>query len=198
MKNYSMLLILGLAAMSTAYAQGGPSGKTLAASMEVYVFPKEGQQAAQQSKDEANCYQWAASSTGADPFELQRQSVAEAQQTEQAKAEAQQIGRGAGLKGAQIAGVCESARDLTGRTSFADIVVLARSAALAVGNDTGPMHLIAGAGCRCVVLFSGASDPALTAPRAPKGGGEVVVVRRDDLGALGVDEVERAATKLLG
>ena len=100
MKNYSMLLILGLAAMSTAYAQGGPSGKTLAASMEVYVFPKEGQQAAQQSKDEANCYQWAASSTGADPFELQRQSVAEAQQTEQAKAEAQQIGRGAGLKGA--------------------------------------------------------------------------------------------------
>lgn len=106
-------------------------------------------------------------------------------------------GPGEAALGAQIAGVCESARDLTGQTSFADIVVLARSAALAVGNDTGPMHLIAGAGCRCVVLFSGASDPALTAPRVPKGGGEVVVVRRDDLGALGVDEVERSATKLL-
>lgn len=95
-----MLLILGLAAISTAYAQDGPSGKTLAATMEVYVFPKEGQQADQQSTDEANCYGWAASNTGADPFELQRQSVAEAEQTERAKTEAQQIGRGAGVQGA--------------------------------------------------------------------------------------------------
>ncbi len=95
-----MLLILGLATMATAYAQGGPSGKTLAASMEVYVFPKEAQQADQQSKDEASCYEWAAGSTGADPFELQRQSVAEAEHTEQAKADAQQVGQGAGVKGA--------------------------------------------------------------------------------------------------
>ena len=98
---------------------------------------------------------------------------------------------------AEITGVCENAHDLTGRTSFAEIVVLARSASLAVGNDTGPMHLMASAGCGCVVLFSGASDPALTAPRAPRDAPEVVVVRRRDLGALGVDEVEGAATELL-
>ncbi len=102
----------------------------------------------------------------------------------------------AGL-GMEIAGACESARDLTGQTSFADIVALARGATLAVGNDTGPMHLIASAGCGCVVLFSGASDPALTAPRAPEGAPEVVVLRRDNLDALGVDEVERAALALL-
>ncbi len=102
-----------------------------------------------------------------------------------------------GGPGEEIGSLGESFHDLTGRTSFADIVGLARGASLAVGNDTGPMHLIAGAGCGCVVLFSGASDPALTAPRAPKGGGQVVVVRRHDLGALGVDEVEGAVTQLL-
>ncbi len=100
MKNYSMLIILSLAAISIAFAQDAPSGKTLAATMEVQVFPKVGQQADQQSMDEASCYEWAASNTHADPFELQRESVAAAEQTEQAKAEAQQIGKGAGLKGA--------------------------------------------------------------------------------------------------
>ncbi|HYZ21408.1 MAG TPA: glycosyltransferase family 9 protein, partial [Rhodopila sp.] len=33
-----------------------------------------------------------------------------------------------------------------------------------VGNDTGPMHLIAAAGCPTLTLFSSASDPALCAP----------------------------------
>ena len=106
-------------------------------------------------------------------------------------------GPGEAELGAEIAGIGEGMHDLTGQTSFAEIVALAREASLAVGNDTGPMHLIASTGCVSVVLFSGASDPALTAPRAPEGADEVVVLRRDDLGALGVDEVERAAIALL-
>lgn len=106
-------------------------------------------------------------------------------------------GPGEAELGAEIAGIGEGMHDLTGQTSFAEIVALARGASLAVGNDTGPMHLIASTGCVSVVLFSGASDPALTAPRAPEGADEVVVLRRDDLGALGVDEVERAAIALL-
>ncbi|CAN0592474.1 unnamed protein product, partial [Laminaria digitata] len=45
---------------------------------------------------------------------------------------------------------CAGARDLTAETSFAEIVALARGAAGAVGNDTGPMHIIATAGCPTV------------------------------------------------
>ena len=60
-----------------------------------------------------------------------------------------------------------SAIDLTGRTSIADLAVVAASADLAVGNDTGPMHVAAGVGCPSVVLFAAVSDPDLTAPRYP-------------------------------
>ena len=97
MKNTITLIVLSLAATSAAYAQGG---KTLASTMEVYVFPEEGQEADQQSKDEASCYEWAVTNAGADPFELQKQSEANTEQTEQAVAEAQQSGQGAGVRGA--------------------------------------------------------------------------------------------------
>jgi ADP-heptose:LPS heptosyltransferase len=75
--------------------------------------------------------------------------------------------------------------DLTGQTTPGDIADLARSARFAVGNDTGPMHLIATAGCPSVVLFSRDSDPALCAPR----GASVTVVRRPDLATLAVTAV---------
>jgi len=42
----------------------------IASAMEVYVFPKEAQQADQQSQDKVACYQWAANNTGSGPFEL--------------------------------------------------------------------------------------------------------------------------------
>jgi len=89
---------------------------------------------------------------------------------------------------AAIRADCPDARDLTGQTTLADIAVLARGAAAAVGNDTGPMHLIAAAGCPSVVLFSAASDPALTAPRGPA----VRVLRRDRLADLPVAEAAAA------
>ncbi|MBT6511525.1 MAG: glycosyltransferase family 9 protein [Alphaproteobacteria bacterium] len=83
--------------------------------------------------------------------------------------------------------------DLMGRTSFEQIAVLAQGATLAIGNDTGPMHLAATAGCPSVVLFSHASDPDITAPR----GRSVTVLQRYDLGDLSVDEVGYAARKAL-
>jgi ADP-heptose:LPS heptosyltransferase len=86
---------------------------------------------------------------------------------------------------------CEGARDLTAETSFAEIVELARGATGAVGNDTGPMHIIATAGCPTVALYSFASDPALCAQKGP----DVTILRRDLLSELSVDEVE-AALKL--
>ncbi len=85
-------------------------------------------------------------------------------------------------------GICAlspGARNLAGLTSFEDVAVLARSAVCAAGNDTGPMHLTAVAGCRSVVLYSGESDPELCAQR----GADVEIVRRDSLSELSVDEV---------
>ena len=68
-----------------------PSGqKTLAATLNVYVFPTVGQDAAKQSTDEATCYNWAVQNTGSDPFSLQKQ----------AQQQATPVGAGSGAKGA--------------------------------------------------------------------------------------------------
>jgi ADP-heptose:LPS heptosyltransferase len=87
--------------------------------------------------------------------------------------------------GASVAAAVPQTLDLTGRTGFADIVLLGRGARRAVGNDTGPMHLAVGGGAPATVLYSAASDPSLTAPR----GQDVVILRVDDLAELSVDEV---------
>ncbi|MBN8890700.1 MAG: ADP-heptose--LPS heptosyltransferase [Rhodospirillales bacterium 70-18] len=92
---------------------------------------------------------------------------------------------------AAIQAACPAAIDLTGRTAIPDLFALAAGAALAVGNDTGPMHIAAAAGCRCVVLFSAASDPGLTAPRGPDGGWPVVL-RAAVLADLSIDRVADA------
>ncbi len=83
------------------------------------------------------------------------------------------------------------ARDLTGRTDFASVAVLGARAALAVGNDTGPLHLAAAAGAPTIVLFSKASDPALSAPR-----GRVAILRAENLSDLPVAQVAQAANSL--
>ncbi|MCW5774087.1 MAG: glycosyltransferase family 9 protein, partial [Rhodospirillaceae bacterium] len=80
--------------------------------------------------------------------------------------------------------------NLCGQTSFEEIAVLARGALGAVGNDTGPMHLAAAAGCPSLVLFSSESDPSLCAPRAGAQGGKVAVLKRPHLHALSVSEVQ--------
>ena len=85
-----------------------------------------------------------------------------------------------------IATFCVGSRDLTNETSMVDIVGLARGAAAAVGNDTGPMHVIATAGAPSVALFSNASDPDLCGQR----GRDVTVLRRHPLDDLSVDEVD--------
>ncbi len=68
----------------------------------------------------------------------------------------------------EIAAACPEARNLCGETGLEEIAALARGAAFAVGNDTGPMHLVAAAGCPCLVLYSAESDPTTTAPRGEK------------------------------
>ena len=65
----------------------------------------------------------------------------------------------------RVTKVCPAAINLSGKTSLYDIATLARDAAGAVGNDTGPTHLIALAGCPTVALFCTAESTAgLSAP----------------------------------
>ncbi len=75
--------------------------------------------------------------------------------------------------------------DLIGQTSFGDLCDLARAARFAVGNDTGPMHLIAGAGCPSITLFSRDSNPMQCAPAGPW----TRYLQRPDLADLTVDDV---------
>lgn len=77
------------------------------------------------------------------------------------------------------------ALDYTGKTSFFDIALLARFAAAAIGNDTGPLHIIAPTGCPSWILFSGHSDPQRHAPR----GTQAKTIQKQDLTALSLDEV---------
>ena len=84
--------------MLTGIAQ--ESGKMLASTLDVFVFPTEGQAADLQSIDEAECYSWAANKTGSDPFDLQKQSEQQAQQTEAQVQQAQNATQGAGAQGA--------------------------------------------------------------------------------------------------
>lgn len=86
---------------------------------------------------------------------------------------------------AKIKSIAPDCRDLAGRTSLYDIATLAAGAAAAVGNDTGPSHLAALSGCPVVVLFSGVTDPALSAPV----GDAVTVIQSEDIADISVDDV---------
>ena len=82
-----------------------------------------------------------------------------------------------------IAEACPAAYDL--ESNFNDIVALARGARIAVGNLTGPIHLIAAAGCPTAVLFGPESHPVKTKPL----GDSIVVLHRPSLADLTVAEV---------
>ncbi len=79
--------------------------------------------------------------------------------------------------------------NLCNQTSFGDVAQIARAATLAVGNDTGPMHIIAASGCPSIVLFSHASNPDLCAPR----GNHITILRMPDLKDLKAEDVIAAA-----
>ncbi len=97
---------------------------------------------------------------------------------------------------AEIVRICPAARDLTGRTTLLELAAIASRTSLAIGNDTGPMHLAAAMGCPAVVLFSCESDPALTAPLG-RAAGQVTILRAPDLSRLEIVDVAAAATALV-
>jgi hypothetical protein len=91
----SLCLVVG-----GALAQSAPPAKTLAATLNVYVFPTAGQTPEKQSMEEAECYSFAVTNTGSDPFDLQKQAASQQQQTQQQVDQAKASTRGARGKGA--------------------------------------------------------------------------------------------------
>jgi ADP-heptose:LPS heptosyltransferase len=83
----------------------------------------------------------------------------------------------------------QRAMNLCGKTSIAQIAQAARGAAFAVGNDTGPMHVIAATGCRSTVLFSSDSKPERSAPI-----GKVTTLERAHLADLSIADVLASLT----
>lgn len=88
----------------------------------------------------------------------------------------------------EIQATCPEAISLCDRTSIADLATLGRSAALCVGNDTGPMHIIAAARCPSLVLYSAESDPRKVSPR----GEWVRLLQRPTLQDLSVEDAVNA------
>ena len=128
MKKLTAISLLLVVPFCSSFAQ--ETGKTLAATLDVFVFPTEGQVADQQSKDEAECYSFASANTGSDPFQLQKDNEAAAAQAEQQVAQTQAATQGAGAKGA-VRGAAAGA--LIGEVSGGDAGDSAVMGAAAVG-----------------------------------------------------------------
>ncbi len=73
---------------------------------------------------------------------------------------------------------------MTGKTTILDLAGLARRASLAVGGDTGPLHLAGVMGCPTIALFSRFSDPVQATPLGP-----TILLRVERLEDLSVDRV---------
>jgi hypothetical protein len=99
MKRLTSLAIAGAVSIGlVAIVQA--QGKSLSSTMEVFVFPKDGQDTSQQSKDEAECYEWAVGNAGVDPFDLSKQEEANQQQAQAEQQAANDAGQGSGARGA--------------------------------------------------------------------------------------------------
>ncbi len=95
--------------------------------------------------------------------------------------------------GAAVAAAEPAAKNLVTRTDLFQVAALAERAAFAVGNDTGPMHMAAASGQRCLVLFSANSDPDRVQPRSVRG---VATLSAANLADLPVVDVEQALRNL--
>ena len=92
----------------------------------------------------------------------------------------------------EIAAAAAEARAV--ETDLAETAVLARGARLAVGNDTGPTHLVAAAGCPLVALYGAGRSTAQNTPR----GASVTVLERRDVKDITLEDVVAEVDGLLG
>ncbi len=101
--SFRMLLITACLCGSATIASA--QSKTLAGTIGVFVFPADGQDSSEQSRDEAACFEWALEQTGSDPFQLARQSESNQAAADQAARQAQTAGTGSAVAGAATGAV---------------------------------------------------------------------------------------------
>jgi ADP-heptose:LPS heptosyltransferase len=92
-----------------------------------------------------------------------------------------------------IANGCESALDLTGKTSLYQVANLARNAKACIGNDTGPMHIIGPVGCPCVILYPGSSN----AVRYRALGEKITTIQKEHMSDISAEDAFNALEKFL-
>ena len=80
--------------------------------------------------------------------------------------------------------------DLNGQTSLFEIIALGAKAAACIGNDTGPMHMIAPTGCPTTVLFSAHSNAQKHYPL----GAHIKIINSENLAELSVEDVISSIT----
>ena len=117
-------------------------------------------------------------------------------------------GKDEGDIGAQIIRKEPRAKNLVGRTDLFQLATLAQRAELAIGGDTGPMHLAAAARTPGVCLFAQdwtdtmeqemrtVWDPHTRLGRAAPRGGPMMVLYSAALEGISVDDVKQAAFRL--
>lgn len=97
-----LIAIAGVAAVAALLPAQVAAQQTLASTMEVYVFPTQGQSPSTQSQDESACYEWAVGNSGNDPFDLQKQAQQSSEQSAAQQQAAAQRGAGSAAKGAVV------------------------------------------------------------------------------------------------
>jgi ADP-heptose:LPS heptosyltransferase len=114
-------------------------------------------------------------------------------------------GKDEGDIGTQIVKQEPRARSLVGRTDLFQLATLSERAVIAIGGDTGPMHLAAAARTPGVCLFAqewndqlardlqSVWNPKTRLGRAAPRGGPMMILHAAHLDSLGVDDVKRAA-----
>lgn len=83
--------------------------------------------------------------------------------------------------------ICPEIMDLTLKVNFLEIAMLAKQAVAVVGNDTGPLHILAAMKLPTLVLWSKASSPDVYAPK----GHHVHIAYEEDLKNLSLDRVKK-------
>ena len=90
--------------------------------------------------------------------------------------------------------ICPGIVDLTLKVNFLEIAMLAKQAIAVVGNDTGPLHILAAMKLPTLVLWSKASPPDVYAPKGP----HVHIAYEEDLKNLSLDRVKKLVWDILG